>query len=140
MEQETGSLEYLARVPLFALCTKEELGSLARKTMEAVVDEEQVIVLEGQGAYEFFVVVSGRAKVTREGRIIGELGPGEFFGELALLDRALRDATVTAMTPMELIVMTGWDFEEALVEAPHMTRKLLAGMARRLRELNRSAT
>ena len=140
MGSENPVVGYLARVPLFARCSEEELEALATRAMDAAVDEGQVIILEGQGAYEFFAVVSGRAQVTREGRVVAELGPGEFFGELALLDRALRDATVTAMTPMELVVMTGWDLEEALLEAPSMTRSLLAGMARRMRELLRDAT
>ena len=140
MGSENGVVDYLARVPLFARCSDEELEALAGRAMDAAVDEGQVIILEGQGAYEFFAVVSGRAQVTRDGQVVAELGPGEFFGELALLDRALRDATVTALTPMELVVMTGWDLEEALLEAPSMTRSLLAGMARKLRELMHEAT
>lgn len=64
---------------------------------------------------------------------------GDFFGELALLDRGLRDATVTALTPMEIMVLPQWDFEAGLDEAPRMTRKLLAGMAQRLRALDEQA-
>jgi CRP-like cAMP-binding protein len=67
---------------------------------------------------------------------VATLGPGDYFGELALLDRGLRNATVTALTPMEIIVLPQWDFEQALDEAPGMTRKLLTGMARRLRSLD----
>lgn len=133
-------LEHLARVPLFSQCTKGELKSLARRTNDIKVDEGQVLIREDQGAYEFFVVVDGRALVTRKGRKVAELGPGDFFGELALLDRALRDATVTALTPMEIIVMMGADFEQALSEAPRMTRRLLAGMARRLRDYDKRST
>jgi CRP-like cAMP-binding protein len=132
--------EHLARVPLFSQCTKDELQSLAGRTTDIKVDEGQVIIREDQGAYEFFIVVDGRAKVTRKGRKVAELGPGDFFGELALLDRSLRDATVTALTPMEIIVMAQWDFEEALTEAPRMTRRLLAAIAHRLREVDKRAT
>jgi CRP-like cAMP-binding protein len=136
MTRRSEYLEHLARVPLFSACNKTELKNLARRTNDIKVDAGQVIIRERQGAYDFFVVFEGQAEVTRDGQRVAVLGPGDFFGELALLDRGLRDATVTALTPMEIIVMAQWDFEQALDEAPQMTRKLLAGMARRLRELD----
>jgi CRP-like cAMP-binding protein len=74
--------------------------------------------------------------VTRQGRFLARLTDGDYFGELGLLAPALRVATVTARSPMELIVMSQWDFEQALAEAPGMTRRLLAGMAHRIRELD----
>jgi CRP-like cAMP-binding protein len=85
---------------------------------------------------EFFVIVTGRAKVSRRGRKVGEIGPGEFFGELALLIDADRNATVTALTPMEAIVLSRREFEAALAEAPRMTRKIMVGMAARLAEFD----
>jgi CRP-like cAMP-binding protein len=74
--------------------------------------------------------------VSREGRVVARLQQGDYFGEIGLLAPALRDATVTARTQMELIVLAQWDFEQALAEAPGMTRRLLAGMAHRLRQLD----
>ncbi|MDQ3943841.1 MAG: cyclic nucleotide-binding domain-containing protein [Actinomycetota bacterium] len=136
MTRRNEYLEHLARVPLFSACSKMELKNLARRTNDIKVDAGQVIIRENQGAYDFFVVFEGQAEVTREGRRRAVIGPGDFFGELALLDRGLRDATVTALTPMEIIVLPQWDFEQALDEAPRMTRKLLTGMARRLRALD----
>lgn len=133
MARLNAYLEHLARVPLFSACNKTELKNVARRTNDIKVDAGQVIIRERQGAYEFFIVVEGQGEVSRDGRPVAILGPGDFFGELALLDRGLRDATVTALTPMEIIVLPQWDFEAALDEAPRMTRKLLAGMARRLR-------
>lgn len=133
MARLNSDLEHLGRVPLFSACNKSELKSLARRTNSIKVDAGEVIIRERQGAYEFFIVADGQAEVSRDGRRVAVLGPGDFFGELALLDSALRDATVTALTPMEIIVLPQWDFEAALDEAPGMTRKLLAGMARRLR-------
>ncbi len=136
MTRRNEYLEHLSRVPLFSACNKTELRSLARRTTDIKVDAGQVIIREHQGAYEFFIVVDGQAEVSREGKPVAVIGPGDFFGELALLDRGLRDATVTALTAMEIIVLPQWDFEQALDEAPRMTRKLLAGMARRLRNLD----
>jgi CRP-like cAMP-binding protein len=129
-------LAHLLSVPLFSQCHKAELKSLARRTADIAADAGQVLIKEGHGAYDFFVIISGEAEISRGGRVIAHLGQGDYFGELGLLDPALRDATVTARSPMELIVLSQWDFEQALEEAPGMTRRLLAGMAQRLRSLD----
>src|SRR5688572_4222231 len=113
MTRRNEYLEHLARVPLFSACNKTELRSLAKRTNDIKVDAGQVIIREYQGAYEFFVVFEGQAEVSREGKRVAVIGPGDFFGELALLDRGLRNATVTALTPMEIIVLPQWDFEQA---------------------------
>lgn len=128
---------HLASVPLFSQCTKAELKNLARRTADINAEPGQVLIQEGHGAYDFFVIVAGEAEVSRAGQVVAKLGAGDYFGELGLLDPALRDATVTARSEMELIVLAQWDFEQALEEAPGMTRRLLAGMAHRLRTLDR---
>lgn len=129
-------LTHLASVPIFSQCRKAELKNLARRTADISANAGQVLINEGHGAYDFFVIVTGEAEVSRGGRVVARLTEGGYFGELGLLDPALRDATVTALTPMELIVLAQWDFEQALEEAPGMTRRLLAGMASRLRQLD----
>lgn len=136
MSRRSAYLEHLLRVPVFSNCTKQELRALARRTTDIPIEAGQVLVNEGELGYEFFVIISGRAKVTRAGRKVGELGPGDFFGELALLDKAPRNASVTAITPMEAIVLTRADFDAAIAEAPGMTRKVMTGMAHRLRQLD----
>lgn len=136
MSRRSAYLEHLLRVPVFSNCTKQELRHLARRTTDIPIEPGQVLVNEGELGYEFFVIISGRAKVTRAGHKVGELGPGDFFGELALLDKAPRNATVTAITPMEAIVLTRADFDAAIAEAPGMTRKVMTGMAHRLRQLD----
>lgn len=133
---QSDYLTHLASVPLFSRCSKGELKNLARRTTDIPAEAGQVLVKEGQGAYDFFVIVSGEADVSRGGQTTARLRAGGYFGELGLLDPGLRDATVTAVTPMELIVLSQWEFEEALEEAPGMTRRLLAGMANRLRALD----
>jgi CRP-like cAMP-binding protein len=136
MGRRDAYIEHLAHVPLFSACSRDELRKLAKRTTDIPVAENHVLVKEGDRGLEFFAIVSGRAKVTRRGRKVGELGPGDFFGELALLIDADRNATVTALTPMEAIVLSRREFEAALIEAPHMARKLMAGMARRLAEFD----
>ncbi|MGH9009076.1 MAG: cyclic nucleotide-binding domain-containing protein [Acidimicrobiia bacterium] len=135
-QSQSDYLSHLTSVPLFAQCTKAELKSLARHTSDITAEPEQVLIKEGQGAYDFFVIVSGEAEVSREGRVVARLKDGDYFGEIGLLAPALRDATVRARSQMELIVLAQWDFEQALAEAPGMTRRLLAGMAHRLRQLD----
>jgi CRP-like cAMP-binding protein len=135
-QSQSDYLGHLTSVPLFAQCTKAELKSLARHTSDITAEPEQILIKEGQGAYDFFVIVSGEADVSREGRVVAHLKAGDWFGEIGLLAPALRDATVTARSQMELIVLAQWDFEQALAEAPGMTRRLLAGMAHRLRSLD----
>ena len=135
-QSQSDYLSHLTSVPLFAQCTKAELKSLARHTSDITAEPEQVLIKEGQGAYDFFVIVSGDAEVSREGKVVARLTAGDYFGEIGLLAPSLRDATVTARSQMELIVLAQWDFEQALAEAPGMTRRLLAGMAHRLRDLD----
>ena len=136
LRSQSDYLTHLAAVPLFSQCHKAELKNLARRSADISAEAGQVLVKEGHGAYDFFVIVSGEAEVSRAATVRARLGAGQFFGELGLLDPGLRDATVTACTPMELIVLAQWDFEQALEEAPGMTRRLLAGMAQRLRQLD----
>jgi len=128
---------HLSTLPLFSDCSRLELKHLARHTADITAAPGQVLLREGQGAHDFFVIVSGEAEVSRDGRAVTRLGGGDYFGELGVLDPGRRDATVTACTPMELIVLAQWDFEQALEVAPGMTRRLLAGMAHRLRCLDR---
>ena len=134
MARKEEYLAHLAKVPLFSLCGKGELRQVARRSTKVNLAEGKVFVREGSIGREFFVILDGRAEVTREGKPVAELGPGDFVGELSLLDPAPRDATVTALTPMTVMVLTLPEFEAVLKEARGMTRKLLAGMALRLRE------
>ena len=89
---------------------------------------------EGETGHEFFVILSGTAQVARHGRKIATLGPGDAFGELALLEKAPRNATVVAETDMELVVLGQREFAGIVDEVPGFARKMLAGMAKRLRE------
>ncbi len=134
MARRDAYIEHLTQVPLFSACSRDELRKLSRRTTDIPVAEGHVLVKEGDRGLEFFVIVSGRAKVSRRGRKVGELGPGDFFGELALLIDTERNATVAALTPMEAIVLSRREFDAALADAPRMTRRIMAGMARRLAE------
>ena len=135
MPRNDAFLGHLSEVPLFSALSRKELALVARRRAEDVqVDAGRVLVSEGATGTEFFVILNGTAKVSRRGRKVATLGPGAAFGELALLDKAPRNATVTAETEMELVVLGQREFGGILDEVPGVARKLLTGMARRLRE------
>ena len=139
MRKRETYLEHLATVPMFSACPKRELQLLARAAEEIRIEPGTEIIREGDRGHEFFVIAEGKAKVTHNGAEVATLGPGSFFGELALLDRTTRDATVTALTPMEVIILGQREFSAVLAQAPSMANKLMVGMARRLHELDSKA-
>jgi CRP-like cAMP-binding protein len=125
-------LEHLAEVPLFSALSKKDLQTVAKHAQGVDVEPGRVVVTEGAAGSEFFVILEGRARVERHGRQVALLGPGAFFGDLALLDRAPRNASVIAETPMALAKIGQRAFE-TLLDVPGFSKKLLAGLARRLR-------
>lgn len=127
-------LDHLAEVPLFSALSKKDLQLVSKNAEDVKVDAGKVLVSEGSAGSEFFIIVDGKARVTRRGKKVAELGPGDFFGDLALLDRAPRNATVVAETPMEVLVLGQREFAALIDEVPGFAHKLLAGLARRLRE------
>jgi CRP-like cAMP-binding protein len=133
MTRRDAFTAHLAQVPLFSACSKKDLSLVARRAEDVRVDAGKVLVSEGATGAEFFVILEGAAKVARHGREVATLGPGDFFGDLALLDRAPRNATVTATAPMELVVLGQREFAGLIDEVPGFAHKLLAGLARRLR-------
>jgi CRP-like cAMP-binding protein len=134
MSRRGEYLDLLARVPLFASCSRAELKALDANATFRSVGVGRELVREGETGDELFVLIDGTARVNRGGKVVDQLGPGDFFGELALLDPAPRNATVTATSELDVLVIGRTQFETVLVKAPALTRSLLAGMARRLRE------
>lgn len=126
----------LAAVPLFSACSKKELQALAKRSEERAVAAGTEIVREGAAGDAFYVIVSGEAEVVRSGDLVATIGPGAFFGDLALLDMAPRNATVTAKTDMQLVVLRQREFSAMLDEAGGFARTLLTGLAHRLREMD----
>jgi CRP/FNR family cyclic AMP-dependent transcriptional regulator len=97
--------------PLFEDVPDEELAQIAGFAQEVHVEEGRELVREGDFSYEFMVIEEGEAEVTRDGKHVNDLGPGDFFGEMGLLEKTLRNATVTAKSPMKLVTLTGWDLK-----------------------------
>jgi CRP/FNR family transcriptional regulator, cyclic AMP receptor protein len=133
MARSDPFVQHLTAVPLFSALSKRDLQLVAKQAQPVHVDAGKAIVVEGAAGADFFVILAGTARVDRHGRKVAELGPGGFFGDLALLDRAPRNATVTAATDMELAKLGQRGFDELLEHVPGFAKKLLAGLARRLR-------
>ncbi len=123
----------LEQMPLFSACTDRELRRIASLVSELDVEEGRVLTVAGQPGEEFFVVVDGSATVWRQGIRLGQVGPGSFFGELALLDRGDRTATVVADTEMRLIVLTAREFRGPHFFITPVLRAMLGVVSERLR-------
>jgi cAMP-dependent protein kinase regulator len=130
---------YLHNVPMFRSCTIAQLDRLAQLGDALAFTDGADIVREGTAGDAFYVLASGKARVTRGGREVGALGPGDYFGELALFDPAPRNATVTADGPVSCVALARDAFTQALNETPAIRDTLLHGMAHRLHELDARA-
>lgn len=135
-----AKVRLLAGVDLFGGCSKSELSRIAALVDEIDVPAGKELTREGESGWEFFVIADGNAKATRNGRRIASFGPGSFFGEMALLDQGPRSATVSAETDMQLLVLTSRGFFTLVDDTPSVARKVLAGMAERLRAAERAPT
>jgi CRP-like cAMP-binding protein len=122
----------LKRSPLFEGLAKKQLALLARLTDDLEFPAGSVLCKEGERGREFFVVIEGEAEVTRGGKHLATIGSGEFFGEIALLERVVRTATVTARTPLRFFVVSDLAFRSVLATDPSIEGKLLRTLARRL--------
>ena len=129
-----SKLDHLAQVRLFSALSKKELTMIGRASDEVKVPAGKVIVEEGSPGHEFFLILSGTAAVKRNNRKIATLGTGQYFGEMALLDRGPRSASIAAETDMTLLVLGQREFSGLLDEIPGLAHKILSTMAARLRE------
>jgi CRP-like cAMP-binding protein len=126
-------VDALAKAPLFAALSRQELGELAKATEDLEVDEGKTLTREGDLGREFFVIVDGDVSVTQDGNEIRRLGPGDFFGEIALIyDNARRTATVTAASPLRFFVLTRQSFRSLLEHQPEIEEKVMAALEERL--------
>ncbi|SRR5579875_582024 len=129
----------LGSIWLFSACSASQLRTIRRAVEEVTVPAGRVLCEEGTVGREFFFIVEGKASVRRGNRKIATLGPGQYFGELSLLDRKPRSATVVSDTPMTLLVLEQRRFNGLLDAMPALSHKLLVAMAGRLRDADAKA-
>ncbi len=139
MLPKNAKIELLQRVPLFSGCSRAELGALAITADELDLREGRVLTREGRPGREFFVLVDGTVVVKRKGRKVGELGPGDWFGEVSLLTRTPRTATVTATSPVRVLVITDRAFRRVVEAMPSVALKVLEKVAERLARDSKTA-
>ncbi|HET6691448.1 MAG TPA: cyclic nucleotide-binding domain-containing protein [Miltoncostaeaceae bacterium] len=127
--------ELIGGCPLFVGLETGDLASVAAVAIEVDFPADRVIAREGEIGTGFFIVVEGRVKVVRSGTTVAHLGPGEFFGELSVLDGGPRVAQVVAEAPTRCLAIASWDFERVLREEPGVALAVLRVVAARLRDV-----
>ena len=132
--------ERLARVPLFAALSREQRLVIAQLATHLEAPAGEVLTREGEEGHEFIILLDGEVEVTRDGQLIATLGPGSHFGEIALISRGLRTATVTATTPVTVEAIGRSGFALVVAEVSGLSNDLLGAMATRLVELDAQTT
>jgi CRP/FNR family transcriptional regulator, cyclic AMP receptor protein len=130
------AVDHLSNVPMFAGCSKKELAAIAKASDRLSLAGGSTLTRQDESAREAFVILSGKATVKRNGRKVAELGPGDAVGELGLLDRGPRTATVTVDEPSEVLVIGPREFSALLTDVPTLSKKLMVTLAAKVRELD----
>ncbi|OLD37645.1 MAG: hypothetical protein AUI57_10235 [Candidatus Rokubacteria bacterium 13_1_40CM_2_68_8] len=128
-------IKYLERVPHFEACSTRQLRAVADIAKVVEVPERTVLTRQGEPGDEFFIIIDGTALVTLSMQKRHRLRPGEFFGEMSLLDGEPRSATVKAETDLRVLVINRINFWQLLREVPELTQKMLVNLSRRIRDL-----
>ena len=126
--------EVLARIPLFSMLSKKDLANLARNAHDRTFPAGTVLTEEQESGVTFGVIRDGRASVSVRGRPARTLGPGDYFGEMALIDHSYRSATITAETDLHCLMFTAWVFRPFALEHPETAWALLEMMVQRVRD------
>ena len=132
MLRKNTKIELLKRVPLFERCSRRELGEIAMLADELDLPSARELTREGAGGYEFIILVEGEAEVVRGVRVVNELGPGDFVGEIALVSGKPRTATVRTRGPARVLVVTASGFRTLMRDVPSIKDKVLAAVTARI--------
>ncbi|MGB2693953.1 MAG: cyclic nucleotide-binding domain-containing protein [Dehalococcoidia bacterium] len=134
LKRRSEKVDLLKKVPLFAGLSQRDLNEIARHADEVAVEAGKVLARQDGVGHEFVVIISGRARVERNRKLIARVRAGSFFGEMALIDGKPRTATVTAETPMVILCVHVRSFGHLLDNVPGLQRKLLVTLCERLRD------
>jgi CRP-like cAMP-binding protein len=132
----SAKVELLRNVPLFSGLSTKELMSLSRLMDEVDLKPGTVIIREGNTGGEFFIVIEGTVEVKRGGRRLARLGPGDYLGEIALIDHGPRTATAIVETPTRVLVLASREFHSMLASDPRIENKILRTLASRVRDMS----
>jgi CRP-like cAMP-binding protein len=131
---ETNAIvKMLQKAPLWSGLTEKELKVIARSFKELKYESGDIIVRKGEAGVGFYLIADGTAEVRSDGKVLSKLGPGQFFGEMALLDGQPRSADVVATEPTRCLALSSWSFKSIVSEHPRMALKLLQESVHRIR-------
>lgn len=133
LRRRSQKVDALKEVPLLSALSRRHLDLIARHADEVRVDAGKILARQGGLGLEFFLILEGRARVERDGKVIARLGRGDVFGEMSLIDQKPRSATVIGETPMVLLVVHSRSFGTLLDEVPGLRKKVLITLCERLR-------
>jgi CRP-like cAMP-binding protein len=132
MLRKNAKIELLKRVPLFERCSRRELGQIAMLADELDLPGARDLTREGAGGFEFIILIEGKADVVRGVRVVNELGPGDFVGEIALVSGKPRTATVRTRGPARVLVISASGFRTLMHDVPSIKDKVLAAVTARI--------
>lgn len=128
-------LQRIRNLPIFAACNVQELEEIDRLADEVTIEAGRTIMTQGELGQEFALIISGDADIVKDGEVVATLGPGDYFGEIALLDSIARTASVVARTEVHLEVIDRRGFNTLLDDLPQLSRSILRGLAQRMAEV-----
>ncbi|NNE73189.1 MAG: cyclic nucleotide-binding domain-containing protein [Acidimicrobiales bacterium] len=128
--------ETLANIEIFSECSKRELKHISKLMTQVHIKAGRELTREGDPGREFMIIADGTATVRRKGKVLATLGPGDFFGELAVVAGVPRTATITADTDMIIEALNRREFSSLLDESPRLAKKILVGAVKRLHEID----
>ena len=140
MARQGSTDERLANIPLFEGLSDKQLSQISGLVTEVRLEAGRTVARQGELGREFLILLEGEVEVIRDGKVIAVRGPGEYVGEISLLDRRPRTATLTAKTDVVAEVLNRSEFASLLADAPELSAKIMATLARRLDELETTSS
>jgi CRP/FNR family cyclic AMP-dependent transcriptional regulator len=137
-EESEGVITMLEKNPLWAGLDRKDLKAILKVSNERNFETGDIILGRGEGGVGFYLIMEGSVEVKSDGNILAKLGPGQFFGEMAILDNQPRSADVVAAEPSRCLIVSEWSFKALISDNPKIALSMLQEFARRLREANRS--
>jgi len=140
LRRQSDKMDLLKKVPLFSRLSQRHLGKISKHVDQVQVERESVLAQEGKIGWEFILVVDGKARVEKNGKPIGQLSRGDFFGEISLIDGEPRTATVIAETDMTLLTVNQRSFDHLLDAVPGLQKKMLVALCKYLRRAEKATS
>jgi CRP-like cAMP-binding protein len=131
-------IEMLEKAPLWSGLSKKELKSMVSVSRERRFESGHTIVKKGEGGVGFYLILDGTVEIRSDGNTLSKLGPGQFFGEMSVLDNQPRSADVVTVQPSRLLILTAWEFKGLISAKPRIALKMLQELVRRLRNTDLS--